>query len=322
MTRYRTGALRRGYPRNPEELRSSELLKAWWYYSIELLPGIMTDGQYRPELPMIPRIMLRRCDVAGMSCLDIGTMEGLVPVLLSKRGAREVLAVDYSDHCLGKLAAVQHYHGVEFEYRSVGLMYRLHEQLGPRGFDLVNCSGILYHVFSPLTLLAAVRPLVKRGGLVLASTSVTLDSGYAMDFNAAGRMQADVNTFWYPSARLFDYLLRYLRLAPIDCVFLSHSQVGDEFSLDKPSGYISVMCRAIDEAARDPWMRGSARGGWDYHGLSDWELADGQPESAIAYRAPAGGEGIDVHAAIESTPAIPLPATEDDSHTLRLSATG
>jgi SAM-dependent methyltransferase len=138
-----------------------------------------------------------------------------VPTLLAKRGARDVLAVDYSHHCLGKMEAVRRYHGMRFEYRSVGLMYRLHEQLHPRGFDLVNCSGILYHVFSPLTLLAAARPLVKRGGLMLAAVPVTLDPGYTMDFNAAGRIHSDANTFWYPSARLFDYLLRYMRLAEV-----------------------------------------------------------------------------------------------------------
>jgi hypothetical protein len=33
---------------------------------------------------MLPRIMLRRADVAGMSCLDIGTMEDLVPALLRR----------------------------------------------------------------------------------------------------------------------------------------------------------------------------------------------------------------------------------------------
>lgn len=267
---------------------------------------------------MLPRLMLRRCDVAGMSCLDIGTMEGLVPTLLAKRGAREVLAVDYSNHCLGKLAAVRHYHGVEFGYRNVGLAYTLHEQL-PGGYDVVNLSGFLYHVFSPLGVLAAIRPLVKRGGLVVVSTNVTLDPDYVMDFNAEGRMQAEANTFWYPSARLLDYMLRYMRLAPLDCAFLPHTELGSELRFDKPSGYVSVVCRAVDNADRDDWMRESTLTSWEYHGLSDWRRADKQPRSTIRYTG-ASAE-IDLAESLASRPPTRVPADVDDSHVLRLAAT-
>jgi SAM-dependent methyltransferase len=253
-----------------------------------------------------------------MSCLDIGTMEGLVPTLLAKRGARDILAVDYSNHCLGKLKAVQHFHGVDFEYRNVGLVYRLHQQLRG-GYDLVNLSGFLYHVFSPLGVLAATRPLVKRDGLVVVSTNVTLDPGYAMDFNAEGRLQREANTFWYPSARLLDYMLRYMRLAPIDCAFLPHSELGDELSFDKLSGYVSVVCRAVDAADRDEWMRESTRTSWEYHGLSDWRRADRQPRSAIRYTVE--DDEIDLADCVATRPHARVPADPDDSHVLRLGAT-
>ena len=198
IRRYTLGGLRRRYPDDPEELRESELLRAWWYYGVELLPGVATRGQFPIDMPMLPRAMLRRCQVSGVSCLDLGTMEAIVPTLLKKRGAESVLAVDATNHCVGKLAAVRHYHGVDFEFRKVGLMYDLHEQLAGRSFDLVNCSGLLYHVFSPLTVLASVRALVKSGGLVIVSTNVTLDPEPVMDFNARGRMHAEGNTFWFP----------------------------------------------------------------------------------------------------------------------------
>jgi 2-polyprenyl-3-methyl-5-hydroxy-6-metoxy-1,4-benzoquinol methylase len=320
ILRYRTGGLRRRYPAGAEELRSSRLARERWYYSVELTEGFVTGGQYAPDLPMLPRLLLRRCEVAGMSCLDVGTMEGLVPVLLKKRGASYVLAVDFSHHSVGKLAAVKHYHGVDFDYRSVGLMYGLTRQLGQSGFDLVNLSGILYHVFSPLGLLAAVRPLVKRGGLMVVSTNVTLDPGYAMDFNAAGRLQSEGNTFWYPSARLLDYMLRYMRLVPIDCAFLPHADIDAHGSIGKPSGYASVVCRAVDRADDDPWMRESARTSWEYLELGDWNVADNQPVSSIPYRSPRDREPIDLHEALPAN-SVTVPVAEADSHTLRLDAT-
>jgi 2-polyprenyl-3-methyl-5-hydroxy-6-metoxy-1,4-benzoquinol methylase len=316
--RYRTGLLRGGYPTTADELATSPLVQDSWYYAIELLPGVVTPGRY-PDVPLLPRLILRRCRLEGSSCLDIGTMEGLIPTLCAKRGAREVLAVDHSNHALGKIDAVKHYHGVDFEYRSVGLMYHLHEQLAPRGFDLVNCSGLLYHVLSPLSVLASVRPLVRRGGIMIVSTNVTLEREPVMRFNVAGQMQREANTFWYPTAGLLDYLLRYMRLQPIDCMFLPHAQLGHDYAFDIPSGYASVACRAVDRIEGDPWMM-SAMSSWDYLGLSDWGLAESQDESGIVYDAPDGSGPIDIPEHIERTAPVTHPAAEDDSHYLGLSA--
>jgi SAM-dependent methyltransferase len=318
--RYRSGLLGGGYPETPEELAKSDLAKASWYYSMELLPGFVIEGQY-PDLPLLPRMMLRRCRVAGASCLDMGSMEGLIPTLLAKRGARSVLAVDHSNHAVGKLDAVRHYHGVDFEYRSVGFMYRLHRQLASRGFDVINCSGLLYHVFSPLSVLASVRPLVKRGGIMIVSTNVTLDPEPVMRFNVAGELQEEPNTYWYPSATLLDYMLRYLRLQPIDCLFLPHSSLGPEIQFQKPTGYLSIACRAVTEIDGDPWMLNSGANSWEYVGLSDWKLAASQDESDVGYDAPGGGGPIDVAETIERTEPVRYPAAEDDSHLLRLAAT-
>jgi 2-polyprenyl-3-methyl-5-hydroxy-6-metoxy-1,4-benzoquinol methylase len=316
--RYRTGPLRRRFPATPDELRRSPLLDTSWYYAVELLPGVLTTGHYPPELPMLPRLMLRRADVAGMTCLDMGTVEGLTPTLLVKRGAARVTAVDYSRGALAKLAAVRHYHDVDFEFRAVGLMYDLHRRLPRRGYDLVNLSGLLYHVFSPLTLLAAVRPLVKRNGLVLVSTSVTLDPDDVMDFNSRGRLLDDPTTFWYPSLGLLEYLLRYVRLEPIDCAFLPHADVPGVPDYGKPGAYLSVMCRAVAGVDGDPWMRESVRTSWESQDLCDWRRADRQPESTIAYRN--AEPDLDLRAAVGARPPVPMPAAEDDSHLLRLDA--
>ena len=198
-------------------------------------------------------------------------------------------------------------------------MYHLHEQLGPRGFDVVNCSGLLYHVFSPLSVLASARPLVNRGGIMIVSTNVTLEHEPVMRFNVAGEMQREANTFWYPTAGLLDYLLRYLRLQPIDCMFLPHSALGGDYPFDIPSGYVSVACRAVDQIDGDPWMLSAMRS-WEYLGLSDWGLAASQEESDIVYEAPGGGGPIDIPEQIDRTQPVTYPAAEDDSHFLALGA--
>jgi hypothetical protein len=86
----------------------------------------------------------------------------------------------------------------------------------------------------------------------------------------------------------------------------------------KPSGYVSVMCRATDRADGDAWMRESAERSWEYQDLSDWRRADRQPRSSIAYEGEAAG--LDLPSAVASRPPVRLPAAPDDSHLLRLAA--
>lgn len=284
------GKLRRmtvKYPKTTETLRASHIYDQWWYYSVELLPGVITRGQYEDTFPMLPRSILRNCQVADMECLDLGSMEGLIPTLMARNGARRVLATDAVDHCRDKMAAVQHYYGLSFEYQDVGLMYDLSKKI-KRSFDLINCSGLLYHVFSPLMVLAGLRPLVKRNGLMIVSTNVVHSADFLMEFNNEGRLQEETNTFLYISVPLLDYVLRYLRLAPIDCVYLPHEGIKSHvrYMSDKPSGYLSVACRAVDQplsTSVDKWMNESACASWEYQELIDWKRARGNPVSRIEY---------------------------------------
>jgi 2-polyprenyl-3-methyl-5-hydroxy-6-metoxy-1,4-benzoquinol methylase len=329
---YRTGVNLKlfKFTDKPNELEASDLFNRWWYYSIELLPGLITKGIYPSDLPMLPRLMLRRCELAGMSCLDMGTMEGLIPTLMCRGGAREVVAIDAVNHCLEKLHAVQHYYGVKFTYRSVGLMYDLHEKFEGRSFDLINCSGLLYHVFSPLMLLCGLRPLLKKNGLMIVSTNVTIEDGYTMDFNNQGRMQPEANTFWYISVKLFDYLLRYLRLAPIDALFIPHTAVSSDvkYVFDKPSGHLSVLCRAADDVMAtddDAWMAESARHSWEYLGISSDKL-ERQPVSHIGYKGEVNRQhfrsdidSLDLWQAVTAGEGLSQTAATSDSHVLRLS---
>jgi 2-polyprenyl-3-methyl-5-hydroxy-6-metoxy-1,4-benzoquinol methylase len=315
------------YPSTVETLKASQIYTQWWYYSIELLPGVITHGQYEDTFPFLPRTVLRNCSIGDMECLDLGSMEGLIPILMARNGARRVLATDAVDHCRDKMAAVQHYHGLSFEYQNVGLKYDLSQKIN-RSFDLINCSGLLNHVLSPLMVLAGMRPLVKRNGLMIVSTNVVHNPEYLMEFNNGGRWQDEGNTFWYMSIPLLDYVLRYLRLAPIDCVYLPHASIQSHirYCSDKPSGYMSVVCRAVDQplvAIADHWMNTSARESWEYQGLIDWKRAAGNPISQIEYRGNLERKclrndtgSMDLWRAIHEI--TPVRMGEGDTHVLRL----
>src|SRR5262249_31047437 len=246
------------------------------------------------------------------------------------------VATDFSDHCLAKLRAVQHYYGVSFDFVRVGLLYDVGEQLRKRGyggFDLINLSGLLYHVFSPLLVLCAIRPLLKRNGLLVVSTNVVHDASFTMEFNNAGRLQSETNTFWYPSIPLLDYLLRYLKLRPIDCLYLPHKAIESSvrYVFDKQSGYLAVVCRAADTvlpSAEDGWMSRSERESWEHQQLVRWDLCAGQPVSDIRYGRLQGatlrhdGDAIiDLWHEVQSRGAVVRAIDPQDSHVLSLTDT-
>jgi 2-polyprenyl-3-methyl-5-hydroxy-6-metoxy-1,4-benzoquinol methylase len=309
---------------------ASDLYSQWWYYGIELLPGIITKGQYESSIPMLPRLMLRRCVLKDMECLDLGSMEGLIPALMRRQGARRVLATDGKDHCVEKLAAVQHYYGVKFEYKNVGLMYELNRKIPDQSFDLINCSGLLYHVVSPFLVLSGLRSLLNRNGLIIISTHVIHSADYVMDFNEAGRWQVEANTFWYCSIALLDYILRYLKLSPIDCLYLPDSNVKSHIRYvgEKPSGYLSVVCRAVDNELAtegDTWMAESARHSWEYKDLIDWKRAATNTVSQIEYTSTPGAQyfrsdtkSLDLWRAVTGMKPLDTADSLSDTHILRL----
>ncbi len=280
-------------------------------------------GQQADGLALTAQILTLGVQLAASMVLlprMVGTlMEGLIPVLMHRGGASAVLATDFSDHCTEKLEMVKHYYGAQFEYGSVGLMYNLSHTIPGVGFDLINCSGLLYHVYSPLMILAGLRALVKRNGLVIVSTNVVFDDQPVMYFNTGGRMQPEANTFWYPTIGLLDYLLRYLRLQPVDALYMPHDSIATRLSylFDKPSGYLSVMCRAVDHEVVDPWMAHSQQASWEYLGLTDWARANAQPRSEITLRVPEQRRSL---LEMASSAVVTSPAPIDDSHLLRFDA--
>jgi len=73
-----------------------KILNDYWYYSVELQDGRFTPG-YNFNNIALTRNLLKAAKVEGSRCFDFGTMEAIVPTLLAKRGAHQVVAVDACD---------------------------------------------------------------------------------------------------------------------------------------------------------------------------------------------------------------------------------
>jgi SAM-dependent methyltransferase len=320
----------RRLPRTADTVRESELYKQWWYYSFELAPGAVTASSFPADFPLLPRMLLRNCELAGCDCLDIGSVEGLMPILMCRQGAKDVVATNPHLYNYEKMQAVRKLFGAHFRFRQIGSLYDLSKKLGGnRGFDLINLSGVLYHVYSPMHVLAGLRPLLKKNGLMIVSTNVVKRNDFSMEFNDRGKLQREATTYWYPSIPLFDYLLRYFKLLPIDCLY--HPYGGDDstrFTTNFESGYLSVVCRATDEPSFEPqdtWAPESIADSYESILLWDQQRLAQQPESKIGYRREPDARllhdnkrSLDLWKAVNELPPVGAVGRSQDTHTLLL----
>lgn len=233
--------------------------ETFWYSTMELSPGVFSPGLNIPTVSG-PRQIIRQMNVAGLDCLDVGSVEGMLAVLMGRQGAKSVTAYDRIDWS-SKIAFVKRCYGADFEYIS-GCNYFcfLDAAKKTRGFpfDFVNFSGVLYHMFDPLGGILRTRSLVRDGGFVLLETSALIREEVAVYFNDEGRLLPPPN-YCVPTVAWLDYILRLCRLRPVDVL---HSATENH----APSAHtrICVVC----QAENTPLVFQDGR--WDNHLVTDY----------------------------------------------------
>ncbi len=210
----------------------SEHWSKGWYYKIELEKGNFSDGISRPTLALA-RKLLRNVDVHEKDCLDIGTTEAVIPVLLKRNGARSVMGYDKVDSSQ-KIELIKNVYNTDFEYRHSLLLPQFQESLDGRFFDLVVFSGVFYHLVNPMGLLSLVRGFCKVGGLFLFETCTVHDSEEKMVFGSRGWFGEN---YFFATTAFLDYVLRMIGLEPINVVY------ANPLSPNKVSR-TSILCRS------------------------------------------------------------------------------
>lgn len=118
--------------------------------------------------------LLRR--TRGKYCLDFGSGTGTHGIALAERG-NKVAILDVPGRLFGFAKERYKRRGLAFD------AYTNTQRLPPGVFDLVICTNVLEHVFSPVNELAKIHAALKRGGMLhlLVSTMVKNYSGHFKD---------------------------------------------------------------------------------------------------------------------------------------------
>lgn len=172
----------------PEQSVRERIEAHTWWHTIEIAPGVTTPGGWdlRPTAARIPW----PSSLAGLRCLDVGTMDGFWAFEMQRRGAAEVVAIDIpttrdQDHLFDKPSRQGAFHphderGEKFrlaasllqsraEYRHVNVYDMPQANLGM--FDLVFVGYITELIKNPLAALEAIRSVCRGWVIVLDRTS-------------------------------------------------------------------------------------------------------------------------------------------------------
>jgi SAM-dependent methyltransferase len=236
-------------------VRRIESQPAWWYHSIETEPGQVAKGMGFLNVSLV-RDLLRDVDVQGCRCLDLGCADGLVSILVARRGAAQVIGWDRVPR--------RNFLGLIRRWPDLPLQHACDSSFTQVGgvFDVVVLAGLLYHVLDPLRVLLQARSKVRNGGVLLLETAAICSPERQLDFNAAGRFYArpEQGDYWLPHLGLLDYLLRLCRLIPVRASWFLQDQ-GQHLCR------VAVACRAVDQVdGLDAWL--------EYHQRYD---ADSEP---------------------------------------------
>jgi hypothetical protein len=260
-------------------------LDQFWYHTIELSPGIYTPGQDYFNIAAT-RAILKKCELKGKRCLDIGTADGLTSVLLCRRGAAEVYACDRHNRS-HTINAVKDSLDVNFTYLSnstIADVRRKLPTLTTGALDLIVFSGVLYHMYDPMSGLGLVRSMARAGGLVVIESNAVVSPHMTAYFNAAGYIENDCHNYWNLGVTLIDYLCRYFRLMPLDCCYIDipgHAPTEDGSKVIR----LCTVSRAVDEPmpdAEDNWMKSQRDDDVEY---PQWAAAKAN-EPPVEYASP------------------------------------
>ena len=190
-----------------EDLRADAPIKGHWFHSIEIEPGLWTNG-HKTRDQMLNELTIWNfpADLLGKSVLDIGCADGGWSIAALRRGCASVLAID--EQVTGGLRLILASRLFpQIEFRQMSLFSN--EFMALPSFDFIIFSGVLYHVHDMLEALKRVR--AHANDRVLVETHVNESAGTTPPlavFYERDEFGQDPTNWWGPNVRCLEGLFR------------------------------------------------------------------------------------------------------------------
>jgi len=198
-----------------------------WFHSMELAPGISTQGaQGAPRNGTAETLQRLRlpASFAGKTVLDVGAWDGFFSFEAERRGAARVLATDdfsWGGGGWGTQDGFRLAHeafGSKVEDLRIDPLDLSVERVGT--FDVVFFFGVLYHVRNPLLVLERVAPVCKDLLIVETYCDQRMGEDYpAMVFYPGSELSDDPTNWWGPNARCVEAMLHTVGFPNVETVW-------------------------------------------------------------------------------------------------------
>lgn len=258
-----------------------------WYHAIDL-GEVQTAGRvsppYPPNLTLFGTMdILKDIDVRGMRCMDVGPAHGLISFGLAMKGA-EVVAINKGAGQGPHIPLVEQILDVKIDYRANCALEDAPKHFAPGSFDLIVCAGVMYHLLNPADAFFRLRPLLKRGGILLVETAFAHQvKEPVLVLNSVAEILTQPTTYFLPSRSAIEGLARLAAfdiLATRVCSPARFAIAGRAVLPSEVKDRSPMTVRMHDNGFEDPMF--------DVRALSEAAL------SSIAYRGPGGHETVDV----------------------------
>ena len=144
-----------------------------WHHRIELSPGIFTPAIQQTH-NLLTAIKLPT-DLSGLRVLDLGARDGFFSFECERRGAAEVIAVDYAPVELTGFGVASRILDSKVKWITANV-YRINE-LNLGKFDLILFLGVIYHLRNPYLAIDRIYDALKIDGKVIVESHV-IDGGF------------------------------------------------------------------------------------------------------------------------------------------------
>lgn len=153
--------------RRPTPQTALDLFQGRWASDLsEVLPGVTSGATGHFKSDSRPTFILKHFAASGgtlngMSVLDIGPLEGGHTYQLEQLGAAHIVAIEANSEAFLKCLIVKNALGMN---RTEFLLGDILEYLRDtdRNFDLIFCSGVLYHMEDPVELIRLISRHTSR----------------------------------------------------------------------------------------------------------------------------------------------------------------
>ena len=230
--------------RTREELEHLASSVPFWWHSIDLGQGVVTNGMKSASLLAKELESLRLPDLEGKSVLDIGTYDGFYAFEAERQGARRVVALDHYVWSMDVAENIKHWKDCKQRGVPPGLphtmpYWRPAELPGKRAFDaardargsrveemirdfmttnldevgsfdVVLYLGVLYHMENPFEALKRVAAVTREVAVI--ETEAIFVPGFEhmalCEFFESNELNADSSNWWAPNRKALTGMCR------------------------------------------------------------------------------------------------------------------